>query len=92
MTLCRFRIDDSKYEQFVLYCKTMNKTVSEVLRDFVATSINGVATEEYSCGHTVATEQEVVATNRDSLIKDTSYVVATNVYPQFDPYTGERIN
>jgi len=68
MALCRFRIDNKEYEYFKLYCDSINNTVSNTLRDFVATKI-----EEYK--NSVATS---VATNRNSLIKDPSYVVATN--------------
>lgn len=66
MALCRFRLPDDVYNRFQNLCERENKTVSEVLKNFVATKLNEV----------VATNSQPVATNSHPI-----NVVATNSQP-----------
>lgn len=85
------RIDDELLERFKEYCKSENKTVSEVIRGFVHTSLNGVHTPV----HTESVCTDVVHTNpvhTNSVVHTSSQVVHTPLKKMlFDPLTGEPL-
>lgn len=90
------RIEDELLNRFKEHCKDQNKTVSEVIRSLVHTSLNGVHTNSQD----VHTNSQPVHTTSvctdDSVhtpVHTSSQLVHTN--PQkviFDPYTGEPLS
>ena len=80
MSLYRFNIDDSMYEQFKRYCEVHNIVPSVLLRNFVYNIINGNDDGMAIHGHKEDVEEVI------------EIVPELDMYPQFDPYTGERMN
>ena len=65
MSLCRFKLPDEMYEQFRIHCIQQKKSISDRLRELVATDINN------QCGQ-MATDRSVAKWPNGQMATDRS--------------------
>jgi len=89
------RIEDDLLDRFKEYCRSQNKTVSEMLRQFVHTSLNGVHTDFVHTNpvHTnsVCTDESVHTTSVHTDLSVHTPVHTPSKKIIFDPLTGEPL-